>query len=135
MRLVILHIMFTIIAFFIIILFARLNVTVDVLLTFRKRMHGRAISLWGEVWARKTSVTTSLFFHWSVCIEPGKWAVMYLCRGNRLCLFLRFFLLHFGTVRTVWQLVWFTCYFSCFIKSIIQSIVVFKFQVFKFQVS
>lgn len=33
-----------------------------------------------------------------VCTMPGKYAVMYMCGRYRFCLFLRFFLLNFGTV-------------------------------------
>jgi hypothetical protein len=31
------------------------------------------------VWVLKTRLTPPLFFHWSACIMPGKWAVVYLC--------------------------------------------------------
>jgi len=43
-------------------------------------------------------------FYWGVCTKPGKWVVMYMLVGGwyRFCLFLHFFLLDFGTVRTVW---------------------------------
>jgi hypothetical protein len=55
----ILCIMFKIMAFFIITLFARLYVGVAILFTRGKQLHDRVISQRGEVWANKTS----LFHH------------------------------------------------------------------------
>ena len=38
-------------------------------------------------------------FYWSACSKPGKWAVMYVCKGYRFCLcFYDLKKLYFGTV-------------------------------------
>jgi hypothetical protein len=39
-------------------------------------LYDHIISLRGEVWAHKTSLTLPL---WSVCTKLGQWVVMYLC--------------------------------------------------------
>ena len=52
--------MFKIIAFFIMTLFARLYVRVDILLTCGKHVHDGIISLRGEVWAHTTSLIQPL---------------------------------------------------------------------------
>ena len=46
-----------------------------------------------EVWAHKTSLTSRLFIKKNLylCTKPGKWAIMYLCEGYRICLVLRIF--------------------------------------------
>ena len=53
-------IMFKIIAFSIIKLFAQLYVTVGILVTCAKNLHDSIISLRGEVWAHKTSLVLTL---------------------------------------------------------------------------
>ena len=65
-RLNILCIMFKIIAFFIIMLFNRLYVRVGILPTYENHFHDRIISLRGQVWAHKTSLTPPLFINVSV---------------------------------------------------------------------
>ena len=48
------------------------------------------ISLRGEVWAHKTSLTPTTFY-WSACTKPEKWAVIYLCvRGIDFASFCNF---------------------------------------------
>jgi hypothetical protein len=81
-------IMFKIIAFFIMTLFARLYVRVDILLTCGKHVHDRIISLREEVWAYKTSLIQPPLIEVSVpnqehgpsciCLLVISWAVMYL---------------------------------------------------------
>ena len=78
-RLNIICIMFKIIAFFIIKLFAWLYERVDILLTWGKHLHDSIISLRGEVWRHKTGLTPPPFFIKMLCAKPGKLAVMYLC--------------------------------------------------------
>ena len=52
---------------------------------------GHIISLRGEVWANKTSLTPATFYQ-SACTKPGKWAVMYThVRGSILPMFLTIF--------------------------------------------
>jgi len=60
-RLNILCIMFKIVAFFIIMLFTWLYVLVVILLTCGKHLHARIISLIGEVWAHKISLSPPFF--------------------------------------------------------------------------
>ena len=64
-------------AIFITTRFTRLNARVGILLTCRKHLHDRIISLRGEIWTNKTFNPATLY--WSVCTKPGKWAFMYLC--------------------------------------------------------
>ena len=90
-RLNILSIMFKIIAFFMITLFARIYVRVGILLTCGKHlpMHDRIISLTGEACAHKTSLAPPLFIEVSVPIQENE-RFMHLCQGYRFCLFLLF---------------------------------------------
>ena len=84
-RLNILFIKFKIIAFCIITLCGRLLVRVGILLTLKlKRVHDRIISLKRKVWVHKTRFYSATFY-WSVCIKPGRWAVMYLCVSDIGC--------------------------------------------------
>ena len=93
--------MFKIIAFFIITQFAKLYVRVDILLTCGKQLHDGIISLRREVCANKTRLISPTFY-WSVCTQPGMWAVMYLCvRGIDFVSVSSIILLYFGTGSTV----------------------------------
>ena len=95
--------MFKIIAFCIIRLFVQLYVGVVILIVCRKHLHGRIISLRGEFWAHRTSLTPP-FFYWSSYAKPGKWEVMYLCvRGIDLHLS-KSLTFDFGIVPTMWYL-------------------------------
>ena len=78
-------IMFKIVAFFIIKLFAWLYITRG------KHVHDSIISLRREVWRHNTGLTPPPFFLKMLCAKPGKLAVMYLCvREYGFCVFLRF---------------------------------------------
>jgi hypothetical protein len=58
--------MFKIISFFIIKLLVRLYVRVGILLSCGKHLHDRLISIRGEVWVHKSSLTLPLFIEMPV---------------------------------------------------------------------
>jgi hypothetical protein len=68
--------MFKIIAFFMIKLFARLFVGIDILLSCRKHLDDRFISLRMEVWVHKASLSPNMFFIEVSLPSWGKW-IMY----------------------------------------------------------
>ena len=63
-------------------------------------LHGRIISLRGQVWVHKTSLTQSLFIEVYVPREESERTCICVL-GYRFGLFLCFFLLNFGTVPIV----------------------------------
>ena len=92
--------MFKIIAFCIIRLFVQLYVGVVILIVCRKHLHGRIISLRGEFWAHRTSLTPPFFL------------LEFLCQARKVYLCVRGIDLHlsksltfdFGIVPTMWYL-------------------------------
>jgi len=105
-KLNILCIMFKIIAFFIITLFARLYVRVDILLLYEKLLHDHIISLRGEVWDNKISLTPPLFIEIPVpsqecdqsCIVVLGLSILHISTS---------FLLDCGTVLSLWYFLFF----------------------------
>jgi len=84
-RLNILCIVFKIIAFFMITLFARLYEMVGILLTYGKRLHDHIISRRVDVWAYKASLNSPCFIEVPMPSQESEWPcicvllVMYLC--------------------------------------------------------
>ena len=109
-KLNILCIMFKVISFFIIKLFAMLYERVDILLTCGKHLHDRIISLrgeiWtGEVWAHKTNLTPPHFIEVSVLQESQR---SYICVLRLSVLVLSTILIFdFGIVPIVWYFLFF----------------------------
>ena len=59
---------------------AWLCVRVGILIICGKHSDDLIISLRGEIWVHKTSLSPQLFFiEVPVCIKPGKLVVMYVC--------------------------------------------------------
>ena len=71
------HVMFNIIVFFIITVFAGLYVRVGILLTHGKHLHDRIISLERDVWSNNTNLILPPFY----CARTNqwKWTVIHLC--------------------------------------------------------
>ena len=83
-------------------LFARLYVRVGILLACGKNLHDRTISIRGEAWAHKTSLTQPLFIEVRVPIQEKEQS--YTCvLWWRFCLFLRFWYLILKLFRQCWM--------------------------------
>ena len=96
-------IMFKIIAFFIMTLFARLYVRVDILLTCGKHVHDGIISLREEVWAHKTSLIQPPLIEVSVPNQEHGPSCICLLVISILLLF-TILIFDLGIVPTVWYL-------------------------------
>ena len=64
-----------------------------------KHIHDRIISLRGEVWAHKTSLTLPLLFNWNACTKPGECTCVLGISSQPVFMI---FLWDFGTVLTMW---------------------------------
>ena len=94
-------IMFNIIAFFIVTLFAWLYMSVVILLTCGKHLHDCIISLRGEVWAHKTRLT--LHFIVKRLNQARKvTSHVFVCLGVSMLPLSTISIVDFGTVPTVW---------------------------------
>ena len=97
-------------------LFAQLCVRIGIILTCGKHMHVHFISLRGEVWSHKTSLTQQMFIEASVLSQESEqsylcvWGINFASSYEFFIGFLNcsvsvvffVFLLDFGTVPTVW---------------------------------
>jgi hypothetical protein len=98
--------MFKIMAFFIITLFARLFVKVDILLTCEKYLYDNIISLRGKIWDHKTSLIQPHFIE--VSVPRQEWERSCICILRVLILSLSTILiLDFRIVPTVWHFLFF----------------------------
>ena len=98
-------------AFFIIMLFARLFVKVDILLTCEKYLYDNIISLRGKIWDHKTSLIQPHFIE--VSVPRQEWERSCICILRVLILSLSTILiLDFRIVPTVWHF----CFFILWTK-------------------
>ena len=112
----VLCIMFKIIPFFIIMLFNRLYVRIDILPTYENHFHDRIISLRGQVWAHKTSLTPPLFIGVPVPSQKSKRSYIYALGVSIMPLFYDFYIWFWNFSDSVL----FFCFFFFFILQKLQ---------------
>jgi hypothetical protein len=69
-------------------------------------LHGRIISLRGDIWAHITSLIPPRFIEVPVLIQKSE-RVTFCVLGYRFFLFMRFLIFYFGIVSTLWYFAFF----------------------------